>query len=75
MTAPISLHQQLAELWSKYVRAVDGVERNRLGTQLDALAPLVLKAPAEGKGASVEGASSIGDPTLRPVPVLPEVTP
>lgn len=42
MTAPVSLHRQLAELWSQYVRALDAVERNRIGERLDALARLVL---------------------------------
>jgi hypothetical protein len=41
------LHRQLAELFSRYVRAVDGVERNLLGAQLDALAPLVLTHPTK----------------------------
>lgn len=41
MSQPSSLHAQLAELFGRYVRAADGVERNQLGAQLDALAPLV----------------------------------
>lgn len=35
------LDHQLAELFGRYMRA-DGAERNRLGAQLDALAPRVL---------------------------------
>lgn len=48
---------RLANLFSRYVRAVDGVERQRLGEQLDRLAPLVLKEkthaqqPADGVAA------------------------
>lgn len=34
---------RLASLFSRYVRAVDGLERQQLGEQLDRLAPLVLK--------------------------------
>ncbi len=33
---------RLAELFGRYVRAVDGLERQQLGAQLDHLAPLVL---------------------------------
>lgn len=37
-----SLHQQLADLFSRYVRCTDGVERQQLGARLDRLAPLVV---------------------------------
>lgn len=40
-----SLHQQLADAFSAYVRAIDGVERNRLGALIDALAARVLSQP------------------------------
>lgn len=47
MSRPESLDRELADTFSKYVRAVDGVERQQLGARLDALAPLVLNQPRE----------------------------
>lgn len=41
MTRPGPLDRQLAELFGKYVRAIDGIERQQLGALLDALAPKV----------------------------------
>lgn len=41
MSALDPRHAQLAELFGRYVRST-GVERNRLGAQLDELAPQVL---------------------------------
>lgn len=42
MSRPASLDRELADTFSKYVRAVDGVERQQLGARLDVLAAQVL---------------------------------
>jgi len=73
MTAPFSLHAQLAELWSQYVRARDGVERNRIGAQLDALAPLVLKVPKGSSSPQRDGREGVASGPLSSEPVLQEV--